>query len=449
MIQKIKQFWNFISYLGLPKGFDSELVSVKNEIFFNRCLTIGFFALLGTIVSSIDFIGNYAFLNLISAAGVLMGLIIHHYGKYQIAKRVAVYPMIVMGLILTAICGADFLYHTGVLTVLIFCWVIFNPKKELPELILFVLVTFAAYIIAELNVFDAEDFSMHPATLASRITNLIMFTSVTVIFINFMRSLNKVSESKLSTSIEEKEVVLKELLIKTEELKNERKVLEETVTVRTSEIESQRDVLKKENIQKEILLKEVHHRVKNNLQIIISLLNLQRGKFKEKAMDLAIEDMQNRLIAMSLVHQRMYQTSNFVDVQMKDYIDLLSEKFRDLVVLEDTSVTCVNKVPEDLSLDVDKAIPIGLIVNELINNSFKHAFVTKGQKCEIHIKIELLDDARMRFTYRDNGQGLPPNFKIEETDSLGMELVSALVQQIDGNLKYGNDNGALFEFDFN
>ena len=225
-------------------------------------------------------------------------------------------------------------------------------------------------------------------------------------------------------------------------------MLEETILERTSELRLQKEVLVEKNAEKEVLLKEVHHRVKNNLQIIVSLLNLQSTKFDDEAVLRAIEETQNRIIAMSLVHQRMYQTSNFVSVQMHDYINLLVENSKDLHFHDSEKVLYKNEVSPEIMVEVEKAIPLGLVINEMINNSLKHAFNSKEKSLELLIKIDISDNGKICFKYRDNGPGIPDSFDIETTDKLGIQLIHALVEQIDGDLNYRNDNGVVFEFEF-
>ena len=209
MSSTIKNFWNYISHLGTNDSSKIEFVLTKRQIFFNRCLFIGFFSLLSNIPSSIPFIGNYAFLNLISLVAVVIALFVHSKGKFAVAKRVFVYSIFVSGGLLTALSGGDFLYHIGAITVLIFSWVIFNPKEELPELILFTLITFSLYIIGEYNLFNAPDFTNHPQTQVARLANLIAYTILIVLFVNFILSLNKIYEKRLINIIEEKDLLVK------------------------------------------------------------------------------------------------------------------------------------------------------------------------------------------------------------------------------------------------
>lgn len=448
MLNSIKQFWNFISHLGIAEREDNQYSEEKRRVFFNKSLIFGFIAMIGTIGSSIAFIGNYAFLNLIGATGIIVAFIIHYKGNFAVAKRVAIYPILILGIILTGLCGPDFLYHTGVITVVAFAWIVFDPKKELPELLIFVAVTFYVYIIAEFNFFDAPDFSNHPDTASSRIANLIMYTGLTLIFINFTRKLNNSYEERLSKTIIEREQLLEEVLLKTKQLEKERNTLEEVISERTAELIQQKEILEEKNSEQEILLKEIHHRVKNNLQIIVSLLNMQASKFDDPTVLRAIDETQNRIITMSLVHQRMYKTADFVAVEMKDYIDQLIENNLELFVPLQNNFKYENNTTSDLKIDIETAIPLGLVINEMISNSFKHAFNDSSESHAIIVALENPDNHEFKLKYKDNGLGFPEGMNIEESPSLGLQLICSLVDQINGELKYYNEDGAAFEVTF-
>jgi len=407
------------------------------------------FSLPAAIPSLIPFIGNYAFLNLISFSGVILALIIHSNGNFAIAKRVAIYSIFIAGGFITALSGGDFLYHIGVITGLVFSWVVFNNKNERPELLLFILFTIYVYVIGEYNLFNAPDFSQDPDIQIIRTSNLIGYTVILLIFVNFMRSLNKNYEKQLKQTIKEKEALVQTVLDNSKELKHERTVLEKVVLERTEELQEQKNFLEEQNKEKEILLKEIHHRVKNNLQIIVSLLNLQASNFKDKQVLKAIEETQNRIISMSLVHQRMYQTSNFINIEIHDYINLLMDNNKALYALKDNNEFVFNNnTYSDLRVDVEKAIPLGLIINEMITNSIKYATSDSTGSTTIDISIEELENEYYSITYRDNGPGLSDEFTLDSSNTLGIQLISALIEQLDGELSYHNDNGAVFQFTF-
>ena len=151
---------------------------------------------------------------------------------------------------------------------------------------------------------------------------------------------------------------------------------------------------------------------------------------------------------MSLVHQRMYQTSNFVTIKINDYFNLLIDNNRELYALNDKELVFKNTTPIDLGIHVEIAIPLGLIITEMITNSIKYAISDSSEPNTISIFIEDLESDFKSITYRDNGQGLPEDFSLENSNTLGTQLISALVEQLDGELSYHNDNGAVFQFTF-
>jgi two-component sensor histidine kinase len=195
---------------------------------------------------------------------------------------------------------------------------------------------------------------------------------------------------------------------------------------------------------KEVLLKEVHHRVKNNFQIITSLLNLQFKNSKDiKAKQLAV-DIKSRLKAMSLIHQRLYQN----EVGLIDFEDYLKHLVKELSLANKTSEnidTIINV--KNIHLDIDTAIPLGLILNELVTNSYKYAFKTNHNNT-ITIQIKNIKEGTYSLEYADNGIGLDANFNIKELKSLGLKLVYRLVRQLQGELKITSNQGATFHILF-
>lgn len=448
MAQLVKRFWRYISFLGIDVENQIPTDDLKIRIFFNRCLFVGFFSLIGTLLGSYAFIGNYALLNLVNCLAILVALYLHVKGYFKVAKRIIVYSLFAVGLVLTSLSGGDFLYLTGIITVLTFAWVMFSPKKELYELILFLLLAVSGYLIGELNPFNAPDFSQHPDTPITRIMNLVGYTFISIIFISFIRRLNLQYEDKLEKILSEKEELIKEVLTKTKALEDKSDVLEIEISKRTSELLEQKKSLEEKNTEKEILLKEIHHRVKNNLQIIVSLLNLKSRKFEDQKVIDAINETQNRIISMSLVHQRMYQTTDFVALDFKEYSELLFQNIRMLYSVKEKGIKHTNFITSDIKVDIETAIPLGLVINELITNSFKHAFKDNKDSKEISIYMDVTKEGVYVFKYKDNGYGMPNNTDQVTSQSLGIQLINALVEQINGEMIQYNEDGAVFEITF-
>lgn len=184
--------------------------------------------------------------------------------------------------------------------------------------------------------------------------------------------------------------------------------------------------------EKEVLLKEVHHRVKNNLQIISSILNLQSGYVDDdpRMLDL-LRDSQDRIRSMSFIHESLYQNKNFSSIDLANYIDGLS---RNLMLSYSLSGrVALEKQLQPVQLGLDQAIPCGLILNELISNALKHAF-PGGGRGTIHISLST-EEGTVRITLRDNGKGLPEGFDEERDSNLGLQLVHTLIGQLDGHIE--------------
>ncbi len=197
--------------------------------------------------------------------------------------------------------------------------------------------------------------------------------------------------------------------------------------------------------EKEILLKEIHHRVKNNLMIISSLLNLQSSYLKDKASKDIFLESQNRAKSMALIHERLYQSTDLKKIDFGDYVQKLSNNLYNTYVL-DTSLIKLNIDVDEVMLDIDQSIPLGLIVNELVTNSLKHAF-PQGESGEINIKFHTKDDKYM-LEVNDNGMGFPPNIDYKNSQSLGLRLVTSLTEQINGKIEFKNIAGTSFKIIF-
>lgn len=194
--------------------------------------------------------------------------------------------------------------------------------------------------------------------------------------------------------------------------------------------------------EKESLLKEIHHRVKNNLQVISSLLNMQSRGTEDEGMKEAIREGQSRVKAMSLIHQKLYQTENISEIDFEEYSQQLLEQLDSVYKQNDKNVLS-SVDAKGISLDIDTAIPLGLILNELISNAYKYAFegVDKGQ---LKISLERKANKELQLEVADNGKGLPANFSIETARSLGLKLVNILTKQLKGTLEVEQEGGTRF-----
>jgi PAS domain S-box-containing protein len=203
--------------------------------------------------------------------------------------------------------------------------------------------------------------------------------------------------------------------------------------------------LKKSLKEKDLMMKEIHHRVKNNLMVIQSLLQLQSRYIKDKDTLNIFRESQNRAKSMALIHQRLYQSDDLKRIDFGEYARSLSI---DLFRSNANSPELINLDidVEKVMLDVNTAIPLGLILNELVTNSLKHAF-PDGKSGKISIKFHP-DGSKFNLTVSDNGAGIPDNLNDEKSDSLGLRLVNSLCEQIGADLNINNKNGTTFEIKF-
>jgi PAS domain S-box-containing protein len=202
--------------------------------------------------------------------------------------------------------------------------------------------------------------------------------------------------------------------------------------------------IKKSLKEKEVLLQEVHHRVKNNLQIISSILNLQTRSIRNpKFLDL-IQETRYRIMSMSFIHDLLYQTTDFTNIDFSKYLQSITSNIMNTYTLNKNIDLKLDV--ESIFLNLDNAIPCGLIVNELITNVFKYAF-PDDRKGEINIALKQVNN-KVVLSVSDNGVGIKKQVDYKTTESLGFQLINSLVSQIDGELKYENNNGTKFMMSF-
>jgi len=206
------------------------------------------------------------------------------------------------------------------------------------------------------------------------------------------------------------------------------------------------EMLKTSLVEKEILLREIHHRVKNNLQIISSLLNLQSRHIKdEPALDMFHES-RNRVRSMALVHEKLYRSDDLANVDFCEYIRSLGRHLFMSYGINSTAIDLDVSV-RDVFLDINTSIPCGLIINELISNSLKHAFSGREQG-KIRVVLQSDRNGKFKLVVSDDGVGLPKGLDVTQTESLGLQLVTMLVEQLQGTLNLDNNEGTSFEIVF-
>jgi len=207
--------------------------------------------------------------------------------------------------------------------------------------------------------------------------------------------------------------------------------------------------------EKEVMLKEIHHRVKNNMQVISSLLHLQSSFIRDETSRRMFHESQSRIRSMAMVHEQLYQTKDFAGIEFGRYVDNLTKELMFTFGSQSVGIELKSEIPP-VKLDMNAAIPCGLIVNELVTNALKHAFPQgwgrNGKagpvKKQILVRITPMKDGFWTLTVKDNGIGIPGDFNIRETESLGMKIVVALVDQMGGTIEVDGRRGSRFSVTF-
>lgn len=198
--------------------------------------------------------------------------------------------------------------------------------------------------------------------------------------------------------------------------------------------------------EKEALLKEVHHRVKNNMQVITSLLRLEANRIDHPTTKGVLKDMQNRILAMASLHEALYRSNSFAQVDLESYLKELTNQLQRSLVASPGQITFHLEVLP-VGLDLDQAVPCGLIVNELVSNALKHGF-PNGRRGEVRVIAEWAGEGLLRLRISDDGIGPSQDFAERRVKSLGLQLVADLARQLGGSLVIGPGPGAVFEVTF-
>jgi len=204
-------------------------------------------------------------------------------------------------------------------------------------------------------------------------------------------------------------------------------------------------VISPELIKKDFLIKEINHRVKNNMAVISSLLDLQSKTVTDESVLAVLQESRNRIRSMSLIHEKLYLSTDFSDINFADYIKELSIELFNLYNINADLINLKIDI-ENKPLDLDYAIPCGLIINELLSNSLKYAFEA-GKPGEININFEF-EENDFVLIFKDNGIGFPNKINFRETESMGMQLICTLVEQLEGDIQLRKDKGTIFKITF-
>jgi two-component sensor histidine kinase len=285
------------------------------------------------------------------------------------------------------------------------------------------------------------------------------------------------SEQQIRFEAEKKELMIQSLnrenelktasLLKSEELRSTQKViiwllvggivifagliigifrLYKQRTSYASKLEEQNKLISNQKEEKEVLLKEIHHRVKNNLQVVIALLELQDSALKDAQFSEAVKISQQRVRSMALIHELLYKNEDVGKFVFSEYIQNLLQQVRDSYANRDTLEYTLD-FEKNVQFDLDTAIPLGLIITELFTNAAKYGADDNG-RIKVSISCKKISEKRCLLTVRDTGQGLAPNFELSKAKSLGVRLVHKLAKQLKGTVDYHFDHGAVFSITF-
>jgi PAS domain S-box-containing protein len=222
--------------------------------------------------------------------------------------------------------------------------------------------------------------------------------------------------------------------------------LERRVRERTAELAATNTALQTALRQKDVLLKEVHHRVKNNLQVVSSILSLQSGYVDDPRVQEMFTESQQRIQSMALIHETLYQSRSLERINMADYVRTLATHLVRSYLSPDSQVSLTINAAE-VFLDVDAAIPCGLLLNELIANCLKHAF-PDGRKGEVYVALSSDQAGRVSLVVRDDGVGFPAGVDFRSCGTLGLQLVTSLVEQLQGTITMERHSGCTFTITF-
>ncbi len=213
----------------------------------------------------------------------------------------------------------------------------------------------------------------------------------------------------------------------------ERKKIEEKLSATVSE--------------KEFLIKEIHHRVKNNLQIISSLLNLQSDNISDERIKEKYTESIGRIKSIAIIHELLYRSKNLSEIRIKEYLEELVSYISDTYNLGKRVRVNLDVDVKHRTIDLDKAVPCGIIINELMSNAFKYAFAG-GSNGNISVQLKQDEKNNFQLSLSDDGVGLPKGLDVQTTHTLGLQLVNSLVDQLDGKMKIDTENGTVFTISF-
>jgi len=219
------------------------------------------------------------------------------------------------------------------------------------------------------------------------------------------------------------------------------------VAVDVSDLAAAEERIRIDLKEKEVMLREIHHRVKNNLQVISSMLHLQAFFRSGKSVEEVIHELDRRIQAMALVHDHLHRSRDMAEINVREYLDGIVSSVVQSSDLTAGLITTTLDADDTITWGLDTAVHCGLIVNELLSNSFKHAF-PEGREGRIEVSLHVAGDGKFELTVADDGVGIPEGINISEEKTLGMCIVHSLSSQLEADLELETARGTIFRFRF-
>lgn len=408
----IKTFWSYVSGLALKPEYD--LKQIKRYTRINQYLFIAI--LIYTINGFTDLFYGYVTDSVIVFSSALLFVLLFFFKKQHhniVIMLLFVYISLTIFYFGTfaIIQAGDYLYYFPLVLAI---GIVFDFKRDKKRMLfLFGFVTLLLLVYA-LTYNSSREINMEPQSERYRmfIMNLAISAATVGFFIYLTVEDNRASSEMLEQRLKEKE-------------------------------ESEA-VIRKTLAEKEILLQELHHRVKNNLAVIVSYFNLKLNSTENEDARIVLLESRNHVNSMALIHNRLYKTGNFLNIDFTDYLQDLLKEIRESFPAMLHSVN-VSTYIQDVVVDLNTAIPCALILNELLNNCYKHGFNHTKQGV-IRIDFYASSPAQLTLSVRDNGMGFKEDF--DKYDSMGLSIIKGLSEQLNGRCRFFNDNGACFILEF-
>ena len=223
--------------------------------------------------------------------------------------------------------------------------------------------------------------------------------------------------------------------------------LEEKVEERTKALVESNKALTASLSEKEVLLREIYHRTKNNMQVICAMLALKAQLIDDEKLSTVLEETENRIMSMALIHENLYQSKSLSCINLGDFIKDISSHLKKVYASVDGRISIILDLVE-IPLNIDSAVPCGLVINELMTNAFKHAF-PEGRSGSVSIEISKDKDETVKIRVSDNGIGMPEGFDLKKVNSYGLQIASSIVEkQLHGNIEIVGSTGTVYEITF-